>query len=386
MYGSLMPSAKMRKVNRVETLAIIGAGRSNVSTTPEIAMDHRRLDGPFAWTGRRFEATDRWRFELTPAEIDDIERALEAAQTAGGDALDVRREHFPLPVLGAKLAAIADEIENGSGVARVFGLPIERYDEAAIKLLWMGIGRHLGALRNQDPHGQILKRIVDEGAGRGERYGRIDDNGKQFLSSRARVASTGALRWHTDRVDVVALLCVRPAMRGGVSRLASSVEARNTIAARRPDLHEILCEDLYRSRLGEEVGGDRQAYPLPVFGIRDGKFTSHYSRTYVEAAQLDPEVPKMSDAQWEALDMLADVCQEQHTAHDFEPGEMQILNNHIVYHARDAYEDSADPDGKRLLYRLWICPPVNRALPPGHDVLWGNIEANTLRGGIKRSF
>ena len=348
-------------------------------------MDHRRLDGPFAWTGQRFEATERWRFELTQAEVDDLDRAIETAQAAGRSAHDVRREHFPLPVFGAKLAAIAGELENGCGVARVFGLPIERYDEAAIELLWMGIGHHLGALRNQDPHGQILKRIVDEGASRGERYGRIDDNGETFLSSRARVASTGALRWHTDRVDIVALLCVHPAMHGGVSRLASSVEVRNTIAARRPDLHDVLCRDVYRSRLGEEAGGERMAYPLPVFGLRDGKFTSHYSRTYVEAAQLNPDVPKMSDAQWEALDLLADVCREMHTAHEFEPGEMQILNNHVVYHARDAYEDSSDPEDKRLLYRLWICPPVNRPLPHGHDVLWGNIEANSLRGGIGRS-
>ena len=83
--------------------------------------------------------------------------------------------------------------------------------------------------------------------------------------------------------------------------------------------------------------------------------------------------------------MLADVCRELHTAHDFEPGEMQILNNHVVYHARDAYDDPENLDRKRLLYRLWICPPVNRALPHGHEVLWGNIEANTLRGGIRRS-
>ena len=348
-------------------------------------MHRNRLDGPFAWTRQRFETTDRWRFELTRTEIDDLDRAVDAARTAGRSSRDLRREDFPLPVLGEKLAAIADELENGCGVARVFGLPIERYDETSVELLWMGIGRHLGALRNQDPHGQIIRRIVDEGPDRGERYGRVDDNGRPFLSSRARVASTGALRWHTDRVDVVALLCVRPAMRGGVSRLASSVEVRNTIAARRPDLHDVLCNDIYRSRLGEETGGNRLAYPLPVFGIRDGKFTSHYSRTYVEAAQLNPDVPKMSDAQWEALDLLADVCQELHTAHDFEPGEMQILNNHVVYHARDPYEDAEHAAGKRLLYRLWICPAVNRALPHGHEVLWGNIEANSLRGGIECS-
>ena len=288
-------------------------------------------------------------------------------------------------MLGPKLAAIADELENGCGVARVFGLPIERHDEAAIELLWMGLGHHLGALRNQDPHGQILKRIVDEGASRGERYGRIDDNGETFLSSPCpgRLDRSVALAHRSRRCRRTALCTPGDARRG--ERLASSAEVRNTIAARRPDLHDVLCRDVYRSRLGEEEGGERMAYPLPVFGLRDGKFTSHYSRTYVEAAQLNPDVPKMSDAQWEALDLLADVCRELHTAHEFEPGEMQILNNHVVYHARDAYEDSSDPEDKRLLYRLWICPPVNRPLPHGHEVLWGNIEANTLRGGIRRN-
>ena len=64
-------------VNRDETPAIIDLERHEMSATPGTGMDHHRLDGPFAWTRRRFEATDRWRFELTAPEIDDIERAIE---------------------------------------------------------------------------------------------------------------------------------------------------------------------------------------------------------------------------------------------------------------------------------------------------------------------
>ena len=66
-------------MNRDETPAIIGLERHEMSATPGTGMDHHRLDGPFAWTRRRFEATDRWRFELTAPEIDDIERAIEIA-------------------------------------------------------------------------------------------------------------------------------------------------------------------------------------------------------------------------------------------------------------------------------------------------------------------
>ena len=52
---------------------------------------------------------------------------------------------------------------------------------------------------------------------------------------------------------------------------------------RRPDLCAAVYEDLWRSRFGEEDATNKSAYPLPVWGVRDGKFTSHYSRTYVEA-------------------------------------------------------------------------------------------------------
>jgi hypothetical protein len=46
-------------------------------------------------------------------------------------------------------------------------------------------------------------------------------------------------------------------------------------------------------------------YMLPVFGVRDGRFTSHYSRTYIEAAQKVPGVPRLTPAQEAAMDLLA---------------------------------------------------------------------------------
>ncbi len=66
----------------------------------------------------------------------------------------------------------------------------------------------------------------------------------------------------------------------------------------------------------------------------------------------------------------------------FEPGDMQLVNNHVIYHARTAFEDDAGAGQVRLLYRLWLSMPNSRALPPGHEVLWGAIEPGALRGGI----
>ena len=48
---------------------------------------------------------------------------------------------------------------------------------------------------------------------------------------------------------------------------------------------------------------------------------------------------------------------------------MQFVNNHVIYHARSAFEDD-DEGHHRLLLRLWLSMPNSRALPAGHEVLW----------------
>ena len=53
------------------------------------------------------------------------------------------------------------------------------------------------------------------------------------VTSRDKARSSGPLRFHTDRCDVVALLCVRKARAGGISKVVSSLAVRNAILARR---------------------------------------------------------------------------------------------------------------------------------------------------------
>ena len=154
----------------------------------------------------------------------------------------------------------------------------------------------------QSNSGEFLGEICDEGSDVGERRGQmLDESGKPFLSSQARTRSPQPLRWHTDRTDVVGLLSVNTPVRGGGSRVASAVAIHDEMIRRRPDLAAVLYQDLVRSRLGEEAGGAETTYALPVFSVKDGKFATHYSRTYVEAAQKLPNVnvsPTSSGKHW----------------------------------------------------------------------------------------
>ncbi len=76
------------------------------------------------------------------------------------------------------------------------------------------------------------------------------------------------------------------------------------------------------------------AYPLPIFGVRDGKFTSHYSLTFIEAAQMAPGVPKLTDARREAIDVLMKTAEELCFEMTLEPGDLQLINSHVTYHGR----------------------------------------------------
>jgi len=238
----------------------------------------------------------------------------------------------------------------------------------------------------QNCRGELMRAIRDEardgGADLGQRYGKVETGGGTFLSSYARTLSNGALRFHTDRCDVVGLLCVRQSKSGGVSTLASSPAVHNAMLARRPGLAALLHRDVWRSRLGEEIGGEHAAYRLPIWGVRDGRFTSHYSLTYIEAAELMAGVPKLTTAQREAIDLLMALAKELCFEMRFAPGDIQLLNNHVIYHGRTPFEDDRGSGQDRLLLRLWLAMPNSRALPEGHEVLWRDIRAGALRGGI----
>lgn len=341
------------------------------------------FEGPHVWTGDDLKTDPGWRRPWRTGELAEIRRALADAKAAGRDWTTVDRETFPLDRVAEMLAATAADLEDGRGFQVLTGLPVDEFAPDDLRLVWMGLGRWLGHPVPQDHQGQMMRDIQAEPGDLGARHDRMaDKDGGEFLSSKARTYSSGQLRFHTDRTDVVGLLMVRRSAAGGESRIASTAAVHNAILAARPDLLERLYRPIYRSRLGEEPGGGDIAYPLPVFGVRDGKLTSHFSRTYIEAAQLRPETPRMDDADWEALDLLAATCQDLALAMQLEPGDIQLLNSHVTYHARTAFEDDAPSGRARLLHRLWLAMPNSRPLPDDHAVLWRNVAAGAVRGGI----
>jgi hypothetical protein len=326
-------------------------------TNPDIP----KLGGPAAWNGADLLAERDWIRPLDGMAIEEMESALAQVTARGIDWRDLKKDDFPLPVLTRRLADIAEEIENGRGVVKLTGFPIDGYGERELRTLFYGLSCHIGTPVPQNGGRGLMRDIRDSG---GE-----------------RVDSNEGLRWHTDRTDVVGLLCVRKAEMGGISRIVSAVAIHDAIQQRRPDLLALLYRDYYRCTVGDEVGAETRTYPLPVFALCDGYFTSNFSKTYIEQAQRFPDVPRLTAEQSEALDLLLDVAEELSFEMPLEPGDLQLLNNHVIYHGRTPFSDDAQAGHDRLLYRVWLSMPNSRPLPESHRPLWGRIEAGAIRGG-----
>jgi hypothetical protein len=340
------------------------------------------IEGRAAWRGSELAADSSWRRALTADEIAAMERAAVAAERRGMAPTGFAAEEFPVPELQPLIAWLAEQLERGPGVARVTGVPVGQLSRDRLRRLFWGFCVNLGTPVCQTAAGEIMGEVKDEtGTGTALTY----DGPGPLKSARTIARSTGALRFHTDKTDIIALLCAGNGIAGGLSKVVSSVTLHNEIGRRRPDLLRVLYGDYWRMRPFDEEGDaerDDRTFPMPVFARGpDGSFTSQYSRTYISQAQEITTVPRLTDAQTEAMDMIHAIGEEVCLQMPFEIGDIQFMNQHVTYHGRTQFTDNAEAGAHRELLRIWLSAPFTRSLPAGHAVQWGDTSAGALRGG-----
>jgi hypothetical protein len=176
---------------------------------------------------------------------------------------------------------------------------------------------------------------------------------------------------------------VRRAKAGGLSSIVSSVTVYNEMRARRPDLAAVLFEPICTDRGGEVPAGMKPWFTIPVFNWHAGHLTTMYVRRYIESAQRFVDVPRLTPAQIAAMDLIDTLVEDPalHLDMDFQPGDIQLVHNHQVLHDRTEYVDWPEPERKRHLLRLWLCPPDGRPLPACFAERYGSVEPGR-RGGI----
>lgn len=328
----------MYKSLRAQTLHYFARPHEHIPTAP--------IDTPAAWRGEDMRKRSDWQIQLNTAEVAEIKAAVAHAQGTGRPLAELTRADLPLPTLARRVEEWRHEIRRGRGFVLIRGVPVADWTEPQAETFYWCLGHHFGIPGAQNPEGDLLGHVRDQRTTEDVRYYRTNKE----------------LAVHTDTADFVGLLCMQKARQGGLSRIASSVAVFNELLTRRPDLVPRLFEPLWFDTKGE--GGVR-AFPIPPCRYADGELRTFWQSDYYRTVNRFEHVPKPTRQEQELLDTYDGIANSEqfHLDMDLQPGDIQLISNHTILHARTAFEDFPELDKRRHLLRLWISIPEARALP-----------------------
>lgn len=309
---------------------------------------------PSAWRAADLRDSDHWKLFLTPAHNEELRQAMAHARSRGAQIPALNADDFPLPILAPVLAALKLELIEGRGFTLIKGLDISDLAPQDAAIIYWGIGSHLGAPMAQNAQGDVLGHVTDLGVDF-----HADPNVRGYQTHLR-------LPFHNDLGDIVGLMCLKTAQRGGLSRLVSSTAIHNAVLERRPDLMEVMTGPWYIDRRGENPP-HKMPYYIGSFFERVGeRLFCRYNRTYIETGQRFEEVPRLTPQQKEALQLIDDLCYDPDLQLEMalEPGDIQFVNNYCVLHSRTSYEDWPEKERRRYLLRLWLNTGLVTEMPP----------------------
>ena len=301
------------------------------------------IEHPSAWRGCELPPLDEMAYQLVPPEVDEVCSAVSSAVAMQKPCGELTASDFPLPRLASRIREWRHQLADGLGFQVVRGIPVERWSPAEAQVFFWCFGLHVGRPGAQNPDGDLLGHVIDTGDSR------QDDSVRLYKTS-------ANIDYHCDAADVVGLLCLHKAREGGHSRIVSSVSVFNELLRRRPDLAARLFQPLLLDIRDREVNSAGSSLPVQPCCYAGGSLRTFYHADYFRSVVRHADVPPLSAHTQELLDTYESIALEPGMCldMDLQPGDIQLLSNHSIVHARTGYVDFDDLDRRRHLLRLWL--------------------------------
>ncbi|KAF6751642.1 hypothetical protein DFP72DRAFT_1071009 [Ephemerocybe angulata] len=253
----------------------------------------------------------------------------------------INQSTFPLPTLGPILRDLSRELYSGRGFFVLRTLPVDDYSREDIILIYAGC-----LVVHRFP-----PRCPGQGCGGPGPYQGLDRRPTPPKAIGAPAYTTDKQVFHTDAGDIISLFALETAAEGGTSRISSSWRVYNELVKTRPDLIKTLSEPWTH----DTYGGDPPFRNRPLLFSEEDKIIIQYARrifTGFLGLPRSQEIPPITEAQAEALDAIHFLAEKYNLGLNFQKGDIQYINNLSIFHARDAFTDTAEK--KRHLLRLWL--------------------------------
>lgn len=329
------------------------------------------VTGASAWRGAELQDQENaWVDILDPAFIDALTGAVQRFLKRDVPISAMTLADMDHPVLKTRAADWCQTLLQGRGFVLARGLPTGDWNMQQTAATWYGLGLLLGTPRSQNAQGHLLGHVRDLGLS-------TDDPKVRIYQTTERQT------FHTDSCDVVGLLCLKTARKGGESAIVSSMRIYNEMHARCPELLACLFNSFPTDRRGEIPPGKKAWFDIPVFNHHQGYLSVIYARRYITSAARLNGPRTLTDQEIAALDKFDELANDPalHLKMVFQPGDIQLVHNHTILHDRLAYQDWPEADAKRHLLRLWLAIPGARPLPEVYAERYGSTTIGD-RGGI----
>jgi len=182
-----------------------------------------RADGPTLWDGKELiNKPEAWLHQFTAEEIADVEQAVAHFDGLKLPYSAITQDTFPLSVLKSTLAKVVQEIHHGLGLRILRGLPVQKWDRHTQIIAFAGISAYIGRRLKQQSTSAIVH---------------LRDLTQFDPKERPKIVLKGQTNanqvFHTDAGDIVGLITLGRAEKGGLSQLSSIARTYNEFAKTR---------------------------------------------------------------------------------------------------------------------------------------------------------
>ncbi|CAD6557708.1 TauD/TfdA family dioxygenase [Paraburkholderia sabiae] len=320
------------------------------------------ISDPTVWSGSKIaNHPESWTVTVSEDQRTELLAALQRLRHENLTLNEVEQPHFPAGNgMQRLITTITEAVTTGPGFVVVRGFPVGGLSDHDVRLMYLGLSRHLGTCVSQDSQCALIADVREKG---------IAVN----ALTRAYGNKHGTLL-HVDLADVVGLLGVRQANNGAISTLASSSMVYNEFVRQRPELLETAFEGFFWDRFGEQKDWEEPMTPrkIPVFSISNGTLSSRYNRNWINAASVRRGVP-FTEREAAVLDFFDEMAHKHELPLQMRPGDLYFASNYTVLHGRHAYDENEQTpaDQKRLFLRVWLNIPEIRSFDDESLVRYG---------------
>ena len=278
---------------------------------------------------------------------------------------EIGETDFPFETLNEQIERFRRELATGRGFVNIRGIPPEKYSDDELGMIFWGLGGYFGLQMPQSYLGDRLGTVMD-----------LTDEEPDFRLRRG-YHSAGDQVVHTDACDIVGMVSIRTAKKGGASRLTSAGAVHNAMLDMCPELLAVLYEGLV-CRMPDSDAAALDIPPLvphrvPAFSYADGWLNAYYVRGYVDRA-VEAGDHQLTPREQAAADVFLSISNHPNFMIEYmlEPGDIQIFNNRKVLHGRAHFEDHPEKERRRHLKRLWLSVEDWPVLPDAQRQLYGD--------------